>query len=183
MSPAATVNGDSPTSSSSSAFLSHLTSYPLISDSLQTIQNNPYAAKGIALSHKTYSTVANPILPYLSKPYQYAAPYISKVDHIGDNTLSTIDEKFPVVKKPTGELYSDSKSIAFFPLHKGLEGKDYVFQVYGKEVKKAGGEGLVVKGKAAIVTSLLITSDLFVWFGNLLKEKKAEAKEVANEKM
>jgi len=183
MSPAAVVNGDSPGSPTSSAFINHLASYPVVSDSIKTVQNNPYGAKGIAITQKTYSKVANPILPYLSKPYQYAAPYLTKADQVGDNTLSKVDEKFPVVKKPTGELYNESKSIVFFPLTKGLEGKDYVTKVYGDEVKKQGGGGLVVAGKAAVVTGLLVTSDVVAWLGSLLREKKAEAKEVVNEKM
>jgi len=183
MSPAAQVNGDSPTNSPSSAFLSHLVSYPLISDSISTIQNNPIGHKGIELSQKTYSTFASPIIPYLQKPYQYAAPYVAKADSIGDSTLSKVDEKFPVVKKPTGELYNNGVGIVFFPLNKGLEGRDYVLKTYSSEVKKTGGDSLVTKGKALVSTGLVVTSDALAWLGAFLGEKKEQAKEVTNEKM
>jgi len=182
MSPSAVVNGDTP-STSSSAFLSHLTSYPVISDSLSTIQNNPYASKTIAISQNAYSTITNPIKPYISKSLEYASPYINKVDHVGDSALYTIEDKLPIVKKPTGELYNDGKSIAFFPLTKSLEGKDYLFTIYGQQMKKQNGDGLVYKGKAAVVTGLLITSNVVAWLSRMLGEKKKEAKEVANEKM
>jgi len=175
------VNGE--TLSPSSAFLSHLISYPLISDSISTFKSNPYGAKSIDLSTQGYNSLAKPVLPYFSKPYQYVSPYISKADSLGDSTLSTLDSKFPVVKKPTGELYSDGKAIVFFPLKKGNEGKDYVFGVYGSEKKKVGGQGLVTNGKAALATGLIVSSDAVGWLMSFLQQKKAEAKEVTNEKM
>jgi len=175
------VNGETP--SPSSAFLSHLISYPLISDSISTFKSNPYGAKSIDLSTQGYNTIAKPVLPYFSKPYQYVSPYITKADSIGDSTLSTLDSKFPVVMKPTGELYSDGKAIVFFPLKKGTEGKEYVFGVYGSEKKKVGGEGLVTSGKAALATGLIVSSEAVSFIMSFLQQKKAEAKEVTNEKM
>ena len=122
-------------------------------------------------------------MPYLSKPYEYVSPYVKKVDSIGDSTLSTIDSKFPVVKKPTGELYDNGKAFVFYPLKVGNEGKDYVFKTYSTEYKKAGGEGIVSYGKAAISTGLIVSSDTLSWLSGFLSKKKTEAKEVANEKM
>merc|ERR1711977_800801 len=87
------VNGEAP----SSAFLSHLISYPVISDSISTFESNPYGAKSVSL---------------------------------GDSALSPTDPKFPVVKKPTGELIDNGKAIVFFPLKKGTEGKEYVVGVF-----------------------------------------------------
>jgi len=173
------VNGETP----SSAFLSHLYSYPVISDSISTFKSNPYGAKSLSLTNDTYDRLSKPLLPYLSKPYEYVSPYVKKADSIGDSTLSTIDSKFPVVKKPTGELYDEGKSFVFFPLRKGTEGKEYVFSTYQSEVKKAGGDGVVNYGKAAIATSLLVSSDAISWLGSFLGQKKAEAKEVTNEKL
>jgi len=175
------VNGE--TLSPSSAFLSHLISYPLISDSISTFKSNPYGAKSIDLSTQGYNSLAKPVLPYFSKPYQYVSPYISKADSFGDSTLSTLDSKFPVVQKPTGELYTDGKAIVFFPLKKGNEGKDYVFGVYGSEKKKVGGQGIVTNGKAALATGLIVSSDAVGWLMSFLQQKKAEAKEVTNEKL
>ena len=117
------------------------------------------------------------------KPYEYVSPYVKKADSLGDSTLSTLDTKFPVVRKPTGELYDNGKSIVFLPLKKGEEGRDYVLGIYGGEVKKVGGDGIVSYGKAALATSLIVGSDLVGWLGALLGQKKQEAKEITNEKL
>lgn len=176
---AAQVNGEAP----SSAFFSHLFSYPVISDSISTFKSNPYGAKSLDLTSAGYEKIGKPLIPYLSKPYEYVSPYVKKADSIGDNTLSTLESKFPVVKKPTGELYSDGKSFVFFPLKKGTEGKDYVFSTYNTEVKKVGGEGIVTYGKAAVSTSFIVGSTAYNWLAGFLSGKKAQAKEVTNEKL
>ena len=135
------------------------------------------------MTSSSYEKLGKPLLPYFAKPYQYVSPYVAKADSIGDSTLSTLDSKFPVVKKPTGELVDTTKSYVFFPLKKGTEGKDYVFGVYNGEVKKVGGEGVVTYGKAAIATTLIVGSDTFTWLSSFLSAKKAEAKEISNEKL
>jgi hypothetical protein len=173
------VNGESP----SSAFLSHLFSYPVISDSISTFKSNPYGQKALSLSDSGYKTFAKPVLPYLSKPYSYVDPYVKRADSIGDSTLSTLDSKFPVVKKPTGELYDNATGLAMFPLKKGKEGKEYVFGVYGREYKKVGGEGIVTYGKAAMTTGLIVSSDALSWLSEVLSQKKKVAKEVTSEKI
>jgi len=176
---APTINGEKP----SSAFLSHLVSYPFISDSISTFKSNPYGQKSLDLADQGYNTFAKPVLPYFSKPYQYVSPYIAKADSIGESTLSKVDAKFPAVKKPTGELYDNGKGIVFFPLKKGLEGKDYLLDTYNSECKKVGGEGIVTKGKAAVTTTLIVSSDALSWLSNFLSAKKEQAKEVTNEKL
>jgi len=173
------VNGESP----SSAFLSHLNSYPVISDSIKTFKSNPYGAKSLSLTSSGYEKLGKPLLPYLSTPYSFISPYVSAADSLGDSTLSTLDQKFPVVKKPTGELYDDAHSVVFFPLKKTSEGKEYVWKTYNTEVKKVGGEGLVTYGKAVVSTGLIISSDTLSWLGAFLSKKKAEAKDVTNEKL
>lgn len=180
------VNGDVP--SSSSAFLSHLISYPFISDSIQTFKSNPYGAKSLTITNDTYQKLGKPLLPYLSKPYQYVSPYVARADSIGDSTLSTLDERFPAVKKPTGEFVDSTRGLLSLPLKKGTEGKEYVFGVYEGEVKKVGGQegqknGVFVYGKAAVATGLIVGNEVFGWLGQFLQQKKAEAKEVTNEKL
>ncbi|PMD26434.1 CAP20-like protein [Hyaloscypha hepaticicola] len=178
----AQVNGEAP----SSAFLSHLFSYPLISDSYSTFKSNPIGAKSVDFTTASYNKsleLTKPLHPYLTTPYSYVSPYVKKADSIGDSTLSTIDSKFPLVKKPTGELYDEGKAMVFFPLKKGTEGKEYVVGVFGSEKKKVGGEGIVTYGKAVVATGLVVSSDALSWLSAFLSKKKAEAKEVANEKM
>jgi hypothetical protein len=154
----------------------------LFSDSITTFKQNPLGQKSLSLADQGYQTFAKPILPYFSKPYQYVHPYVAKLDSIGDSTLSKVDAKFPVVKKPTGELYDNATGIAFFPLRKGLEGKDYVMKTYNSECKKVGGEGLVTMGKAAVTTTLIVSSDALSWLSSYLGVKKEQTKEVVNEK-
>jgi len=175
----AQVNGDTP----SSAFFSHLTSFPIISDSITTFKSNPYGAKSLDLTTNISHRLSAPLLPYLSKPYQYVSPYVAKADSIGDSTLSTIESRFPVVKKPTGELYSDTKSLVFLPITKGNEGKDYVFKTYNSEVKKVGGQGVVTYGKAAVSTGFIVGSEAYTWLRSFLGQKATQAKEVTHEKV
>ena len=157
--------------------------YPVIEDSIAAFKQNPIGQKSLSLADQGYNAFAKPVIPYFQKPYQYVHPYVAKADSIGDSTLSKVDEKFPVVKKPTGELYDNAKGLAFFPLRKGLEGKDYVLKTYNSEFKKVGGEGLVTMGKAAVTTTLIVSSEALSWLSNYLGAKKEQAKEVTNEKM
>jgi len=173
------INGEAP----SSAFFHHLTSYPVISDSISTFKSNPYGAKSLDLTATGYEKFGKPFIPYLQRPYQYVSPYVSKADELGDSTLSTLDSKFPIVKKPAGELYNDGKSLVFYPLTKGNEGKDYVLSKYKGEVKKTEDQGLVGYGKAVLATGLIVSSDALHWLGSFLSTKKVETKEIVNEKM
>lgn len=163
--------------------MQHLISYPVISDSITTFKEHPLGQKSIALSSSGYDTFAKPILPYLSKPYTYISPYVSRADSIGDSTLSKVDSRFPVVKKPTSELYDNATGLALYPLKVAGDGKDYVYSVWGSEVKKVGGDGVVAKGKAVVTTSLVVTSDALNWLSAVLGKKKAEVKEVAKDKI
>lgn len=173
------VNGDAP----SSAFLSHLYSYPVISDSISTFKSNPYGAKSLDLTSAGYEKFGKPLLPYFAKPYEYVSPYVKKADSLGDSTLSTLDSKVPAVKKPTGELFDEGKAIVFFPLKKTTEGKDYVLGVWGGEKKKVGGEGVVTYAKAGLATSLVVGTDVYNYVVTFLSKKGTEVKEVSNEKL
>ncbi|QSZ37466.1 hypothetical protein DSL72_008564 [Monilinia vaccinii-corymbosi] len=173
------VNGEP----SSSAFLSHLTSYPLIHDSISTFKSYPYGQRSIDLTTTSYEKFGKPFVPYLQKPYQYVSPYVAKADELGESTLSTIDSKFPAVKKPTGELYSDGKYLVFYPLTKGSEGKEYVLGKYNSEVKKTEDQGILGYGKAVVSTGLIVSSEAFQWLSQFLSAKKAEAKETTHNKM
>jgi len=163
----------------------HLISYPVISDSLNTVKSSPLGQKSLNLTHASIERI-QPLLSPFYGPYSkitpYITPYLTKADSLGDSALNTLDTKVPAVKKPTGELYGETKDFAFFPLRKGLEGKDYVIKTYESEVKKVGGEGIVTYGKAAITTTLIVGGDVLAWAAAFANSKKAAAKEVVNEK-
>lgn len=176
------VNGDV-SAAQYSAFIQHLLNYPVVSDGVHTFKSNEYGQRSIKLGDAAYQTFAAPVIPWFSKPYQYVSPYVQKVDSIGDKTLDRIDKKFPVVKKPTEELYADTKSLVLLPYHKGLEGKDHVLQVYNSEYKKNEQAGLVAHGKAAVTTVLVVSNETLSWISSFLHQKKAEATNAVNEKI
>ncbi|KAM0297899.1 hypothetical protein HYE67_003391 [Fusarium culmorum] len=176
------VNGDvSP--AQYSAFIQHLLNYPVISDGVHTFKSNELGQRSIRLSDAAYQTFAAPVVPYFSRGYQYVSPYVQKVDNLGDKTLDRIDQKFPAVKKPTDELYQDTRALIMFPLQKGLEGKDHVFQVYNSEIKKVEQGGLVAHGKAAVTTVLVVSNETLSWLSSFLHQKKADTTNAINEKI
>lgn len=175
----AQVNGDV---STSSVFLQHLLDYPVIHDGVVVFQKNPYGQKSLQLSDTAYKNFAQPVLSYFAKPYELVRPYLVKADSFGDHALTKVDEKAPFVKKPTDELFANAKSLVLLPFSTGIETKDHVIKVYSAEVKKMGGEGVVPHGKAVLSTAFVATSEFLTWAGNVLHQKKDEAKQTLNEK-
>ncbi|KAI0484149.1 hypothetical protein GGR56DRAFT_11176 [Xylariaceae sp. FL0804] len=165
----------------SSATLSHITDYPVVHDGITYFKKNPLGQKSIELGDSAYQTFAKPVMPYFAKPYQYVSPYVEKADMIGDDALSKIDERLPVLKKSSDELWTDGKSIIFFPLRKSMETKDHFFTVYNSEYKKCGGDNLVTYSKALVSTGLVMTSEVLSWVGDVLRASKAHAKESGNQ--
>jgi hypothetical protein len=149
---------------------------------VSTFKSNPYGQKSIELGDSAYRTFAQPVLPYLSKPYQYVSPYVKKVDDLGEKALSKVDEKLPVVKKPTQELVNDAKTIVYFPIRVGQTGKEHVFSTYEQEYKKVGGDGLLTYGKALLTTALILTTEFYTTASNFLGNKKNEVRQVVDEK-
>ncbi|KAI0025808.1 hypothetical protein F4780DRAFT_774660 [Xylariomycetidae sp. FL0641] len=165
----------------SSATLSHITGYPVVHDGVVYFKQNPYGQKSIELGDSAYQRFAKPLLPYISKPYEYVAPYVKKADLMGDDALSKVDERLPVLKKPSDELWTDGKNFVFFPVRKGVETKDHFFDVYNSEFKKVGSEGIVAYGKALVSTGLVFTSEAITWVGDMIRAGKVQAKETGNE--
>jgi hypothetical protein len=171
------VNGEVP----HSAFIDHLLNYPAINDGVKTFKSNPYGQKSLELSDSAYKTFARPFVPYLEKPYQYVSPYVKKADDLGDKTLSKVDERFPVVKKQTGEIYEDGRNLVLLPYRTVNAAKDHVFETYNGEVKKVGGDNLLTYGKALITTSLVVTGEVFQTVSEFLSAKKEQTKGVMDD--
>lgn len=106
------VNGDT---SPSSKTLSHITSYPTVASGIDTFKANPYGKKSIELVNNTYTRFGKPVEGYLETPYQYAKPYVSKADELGDKALETVDGHFPIVKEKPETIYETGKSWVFWP--------------------------------------------------------------------
>ncbi|KAG5937380.1 hypothetical protein E4U59_004396 [Claviceps monticola] len=176
------VNGNVSSSRPNSAFLQHLLNYPVISDSIDTVKSNELAQRSIKLGDSVYKTVASSVLPWLAKPYGYVSPYVARADSLGDKTLDRIDERFPIMKKPTSDLYKDTRSLILLPFNKGLEGRDHVLDVYASEVKKTEQKGLVSQGKAAVSTAVVVSTETLGWLSSFLAAKKAEATSAVKDK-
>jgi len=58
-----------------------------------------------------------------------------------------------------------------------------VVGIFGSEKKKVGGEGVVTYSKAVVATGLVVSSDALSWLSAFLSKKKAETKEVTNERL
>ena len=102
---------------------------------------------------------------------------------LGDKTLDRIDERFPIVKKPTNDLYNDTRSLILLPYTKGMEGRDHVLEIYASEIKKNEQKGLVSQGKAAVSTAFVVSNETLGWLSSFLAAKKHEATTMAKEKI
>jgi len=169
-----------------SVFLSHLTSYPLVSDSITTYQSHPYGAKSISVFNTAYSTAYTnlyaPFSSYLSRPYSVVAPYLAKADSIGDSGLSTLESRFPIVKADTATIQEKAKGVAGFPWRVVQEGKQFVFNTYDDELTKSEGNTIVKQVKAVVGTEIKLTMAVFNFVLDLLKKGENEAKEVVEKK-
>jgi hypothetical protein len=171
------TNGERP----SSLFLSHLSTYPVVSDALQTYKSNPYGAKTLDIAYIAYHKLAAPIMPYLRTPYSILRPYLTKADSIADSGLNKVDQKFPVVKEETGAIKSTVVDYACFPLRVAGESKNYVVGTYQDEHKKVGGEGLVRTAKAIVSTELKLAFDAFGYVTDFLAQRKQQSQNKLNE--
>jgi len=177
MGSAPTINGDMP----SSLFISHVTSYPMISDTILAFKSNPYGQKSISLADQGYARLFKPVQGYLAGPYSIVSPYVSKADSLADNGLSKVDNHFPIIKEPTEKVKGTVQDIAFYPLKVAGNSKEYVFKVYGDEHKRQGA-GVVGTAKALVTTGLVVTADSLGWLSSFLGQKKEQAKKTYDEK-
>ncbi|KAK4461793.1 hypothetical protein QBC42DRAFT_88784 [Cladorrhinum samala] len=174
--PSNVVNGDSP----HSATIRHLLAYPTVQDGVRTYKSTALGQKSLDIGNAAYQGLANNIFPFLRKPYEYISPYVERVDAVGDQTLSRIEEKFPIVKKPASEIIDDTKKVIFLPLQISQSGREYVFSVYQAEANKLHGNPLVVHSKAAIVTAITLTTESLIFAKDLMTNAKEHTKKSAN---
>ncbi|KAL4911549.1 hypothetical protein BDW74DRAFT_164985 [Aspergillus multicolor] len=170
------VNGER----AQSQFLEHLTSYPVVSDSITYYKGNKYGAKSLEFADHGYD-IAKPYLAYLSKPYGYFAPYVTRADSLGDKGLYKVDATFPIIKEDTKTLKSTIYDTAYLPLRLVGDAKSHVFSTYGDEYKKCGGDGIIASGKAIITTSLVLSQESLGFISSLLQKKKAQVKDMTRE--
>jgi len=171
------TNGEKP----HSQFLSHLSSYPVVSDGIKTYKSNVYGQKSIEVVIGAYGRFAKPFVLYLQGPYSYVAPYVQKADVIADQGLGKVEETFPIIKEDTEKVKTAAIAYATLPLRLAGQGKDYVFATYNDEYKKTGGEGIFTTAKAIVSTELKVTADVLQKVAEFLSSKKEEAKTKLNQ--
>ncbi|PGH15429.1 hypothetical protein AJ79_02405 [Helicocarpus griseus UAMH5409] len=168
------VNGEVP----SSQFLHHLSTIPLVSDSLTYLKNNPYGQKSLQLADQGYSAYAKPVLPYFSKPYNYVAPYVAKADSLSNEGLKRVEDRFPIVKMDIESIKNALSGYINRPLRVVQDGKQHLLQVYSSEYKSCGGgDGYVTVGKAMVTTGLTITTESLEWLKGLIAQAEKEGRE------
>lgn len=161
----------------------HLTSYPLVSDGITTYKSNPYGQKSLSLFADAYSRLASPLMPYLRGPYAYVAPYVAKADELGDNGLTTVETRFPIVKEDTSTIKGTVLDVAFYPVKVVNDGKEYIFKTYEDENNKTEGKGLPKLVKSVVSTELKIAADMLHFVAEWLGPRKEKAQKVVDEKM
>lgn len=139
-------NGDSPHSDT----LRHLLTLPAVQDGVRAFSANPLGKISIQLTNSAYQFVGAPVLSLFNKPLSYVTPYAQRVDEFGVQTLSKVEEKYPIVKKPSPELLKGAREAAYAPVK-------HVTEVYnGAYVKTAGGH-TIASGKAAAKTAVVVS--------------------------
>ncbi|KAF2670796.1 hypothetical protein BT63DRAFT_411890 [Microthyrium microscopicum] len=178
---APTTNGGEP----HSQFLSHLTSFPVVNDTIKTYKSNPYGAKSLDFLNGAYIRIDNllykPVAPYLQTPISYVSPYVAKADSLGDSGLSTLESKFPIVKDDTATLKEKASDVAGYPFKLYGEGKGKMFSMYNEEYSKYEKQGYgktIGRARAAIDTELRVIYSVMQYGTDWLVgvQKKTEEK-------
>jgi len=171
-----TTNGDVP----QSQFLSHLISYPVISDGITTYKSHPYGAKSISLVNSAYSTAYTTfyprLSPFLETPYSYVAPYLAKADSIGDSTLSSLDSRFPIVKAETSKISEKVQGLAGYPFVVVGKGREFVSKAWSEEYERSQGTGVVKGARAVIGTELKVGAAVIEYLRAVVGKVREEGK-------
>jgi hypothetical protein len=152
----------------------------VVHDSFEAYKSHPFGARSLAIINESYQRFIAPLHPYLQTPYSYLSPYLSRADELGDNGLSKVEHRFPIVKEDTSKLKQTVFDYASLPLQVAGKGKEYVFGTWQDEYSKTHGQdGLVKNIKALISTELKFGLDAYgLVTGYLRKGKKETSKKV-----
>lgn len=154
----------------------------MVHDSCEAYKSHPYGARSLALVNASYQRFVAPLHPYLKTPYSYLSPYLSRADELGDNGLSKVDDRFPIVKEDTSKLKQTVVDYASLPLVLAGRGKEYVFSTWQDEYKKTRGEdGMIKNVKALVSTELKFGLDAYNLVSEYLSKGKKEASKKASE--
>ncbi|KAK5131175.1 hypothetical protein LTR08_001261 [Meristemomyces frigidus] len=164
------TNGDQP----SSKFISHVTSYPVVNDSIETFKQHPVGKQSLEIADRAYQTFGKPVEPYAQNAFSYVKPYAQKADEMADSGLGHVDQRFPIVKEDTHTVIDTAKSYAFWPY-------SYLTSTWQDEYTKTAkhnnrGAGLATSIMALMSTEMKIASDFFQVVADFLGPKYADSK-------
>jgi hypothetical protein len=154
----------------------HIKSYPAVSDALGAYSSNPLGQKSIAVFSRAYNTFYAPIVPYLQGPYSYVAPYVAKADSLGDDGLTEIDKRVPILKEDTEKVKGTVREYALFPLKFAGQSKDYVYNTFNDQYNKSTGDGISKLVKGVISTELKLGVDAFNFLMDFINRAPEAAK-------
>jgi hypothetical protein len=159
--------------------INHITSYPVVSDTLTYAQSFALAQQTISYSQSCLGLL-KPLSPLLTKANHITAPVVTKVDDFADSKLGQVDEKFPFVKKPTEEIAEFLAAQKDFATGLAQKEREYVLSVFAEELEKTAGEnktGYIPTAKAGVNTGIVISQELLAWITELVQKKRAEKTE------
>jgi hypothetical protein len=152
-----------------------------VSDGITTYKSNPYGAKTISVASQAVNIITanvyKPLSPYLKGPYSIVAPYVVKVDSLGDTGLTKLESRFPIVKEDTATLQKTVTGYAGYPLELADKGKSYVLKVYDERYGYHEGKNKLARmGFAAFDTQVTIVGKTFETIANYIHQKTEESK-------
>lgn len=129
-------------------------------------------ATPLAVAKRTSLLFAAPVFPLASLSYFMLEPLIEpimeRLDIVAHDSLSRIESTWPVIKEQPENIKAEAKYLAFLPLTKGKERRDYVASTYSAEKSSCGKGGIITTGSALICTLLIVWSDGLLWIKAML---------------
>lgn len=90
------------------SFVTRIASFPLVYDGLQTatsyVKSAPYGEFVLDKAGNTLTAVQKYAQPYVDPVHQRLQPTIVKVDELAVKALNNLEQKFPIVSKPTSVI-------------------------------------------------------------------------------
>jgi len=160
----------------------------VVADGITTYKSNPYGAKSLEFATQGVVIVNNriykPLSPYLATPYSYVAPYVAKIDSLGDSGLTTLETKFPFIKEDTAALKEKTMSYATYPTTVLNDNTKVFRETYNERYQHHEGKNPLFRlGFTMLDTGVKIGGDIFHFVAGKIHtytadfEKKTTAKQ------
>lgn len=147
----ATTSGQ-PTQSSQSAFVQHLATYPALTALAGLIASSPVAKIFMSNAVPLLQAMHERSAPVVDPVVQSATPAFRRCDELGDRFLTNLDSRFPQLKTPPAQLYTNAqtqlhnvktqteaqvKHCVVEPFHNATNSVKEVYEVQGNQISRA----------------------------------------------